>query len=80
MTIRDAWNDFEARSTMPVETPREIALQKIGYVCGMVAALGELSRGNLIRFEASDVAKLLDEAFGDMNPETATKMPMASEN
>jgi len=80
MTIRDMWNDFETRSTMAAETPHEIALQRIGYVCGMVAALGELSRGNLIAFDARDVEELLDESFSHMRLKIEAMTPEASEN
>jgi len=80
MTIRDMWEDYERRSTMAGESAKEIAFQKIGYVCGAVATLGNLSRGVPVEFDQEEVSAMLDEAFEHAKLDIESAMSQASKN
>jgi hypothetical protein len=62
MTARDIWNEYRAKATLAVETPHEIALQKYGFVCGLVRGLGGMALGQEPGDMLDGAAELIEEA------------------
>jgi hypothetical protein len=83
MNARDIWNDYRARATLAVETPHEIALQKYGFVCGLVRGLGGMALGQKPWDMLDGARELIEEAERDICLEIDRRRgmpPVESEN
>jgi hypothetical protein len=81
VNARDIWDDFRAKATLAVETPAEIALQKYGFVCGLVRALGGMAFGEDPADMTAGIEELLEEARRDVYLEADRRRgPVESEN
>lgn len=68
MTFRELWEGYLKDNVIEdMETPEEVALQKIAFLCGVVATLGTLAEGRMIDF--SDHREILDEALAGIRLE-----------
>jgi hypothetical protein len=81
MNARELWNEYRRKATLAIETPAEIALQKYGFVCGLVRGLGGMALGEDPADMTAGIHELLAEAERDICLEIDRKRgPVESEN
>jgi hypothetical protein len=69
MNAREIWEDFVARTGLPVETAEEVALQKWAFICGLARACGGVMQGEDPREMLEGARELTEEASADLRLE-----------